>query len=354
MIYPEPHPCYHQSYLHAIDKQMILLRLLILVVLAVATTPAMSTPRADTSAPTESAPSDPTEDDFLRSGALRGSPGLPGATSPGPVVPEPPALLPGRREVMISTYVAAYAASAKMGTRLGLSGDYRIMRVESAYMYDVFGHVFFTRELGLALGSLNRWAGMSDQRSRRVGAWWGAFGMQTLQELLNGFMPGVRLDPIDLVSNAIGAWWADGGQELQRRSPTFARFSLQYGVKSIERMFSTSPESNNMLGRYWHDYPNGRWGLGFDLGPIDRRWVTVFATYEITSWDISEMKNRFGVGIEFPLVTWVSPLIDQVPGGRSFLSLYNWFDQRFLLPVFYVQLAHFDTGPFSSRPPFQE
>jgi len=150
----------------------------------------------------------PAEDDFLRSGGVGhdASPGPVPSAFVGPMMPEPQPLRAGRKEVMYATYVAGYTGAAYVGTRLGLDNEYRIMRVESAYMYDVFGHIFFARELGLALGSVNRWAGMEQKQSQRVGAWYGAFGMQTFQELLNGFMPGVRLDPVDLVSNAVGAW----------------------------------------------------------------------------------------------------------------------------------------------------
>jgi len=280
--------------------------------------------------------------------------------APVPVNPADPRLLeeahkaPAERMVVVyAAYAAGYASLAHIGTRLGVDGDYQIRRLESAYMYDVFGHVFITRELGLALGSLNRWAGMPDAKARRAGAWYGAFGMQTFEEILNGFMPTARLDLVDIVSNAAGAWWADGGEALRRRSPLFARFSLQYGVKSVRRVF-TYQESNNILGGYWHDYVNGRWGIGFDLGPADRRWVTLLATYEITSMDVRTMKNRFGLAVELPVVSWLSPMLRHAPGGAAFLSAYEWVDRRLMLPLFTVQLMTIDTPPFSDRQPFYE
>jgi hypothetical protein len=320
---------------------------LILLFLAVLAPPARAEGHEDgLGTPPAAIPSDPVEPDYLRTYAVR----TPADAQPLP--PEPDnRLRPGRREVMFSVYLAGYAGAAHVGTRNGLSGDYRVMRYESAYMYDVFGHVFFTREIGLALGALNRWAGMETKKSRRVGAWPGAFGMQTFEELLNGFMPGTRLDPIDILSNAVGALWADGGQSLAERSPAFARLSLQYGFKSWHRAF-TGGQSSAVLGNYWHDYPNGRWGVGYDIGPVDRRWLTLFATYEITSVDVATMKNRFGMGIELPVIAWFSPLIDEIPGGGTFLSVYNWFDDRFLLPLFYIQMYHIDAPAFSNRNPF--
>ncbi len=131
------------------------------------------------------------------------------------------------------------------------------------------------------------------------------------------------------------------------------RISLQYGVKSLERMLY-GHESNNILSNSWHDYPNGRWGVGFDIGPIDRKWITLFATYEITSMQVSELKNRFGLGMEVPVFTWFDPVIRMVPGGGSFLSVYNWFDDRILMPLLYVQLYHYDAPAFSNRNPFDE
>jgi hypothetical protein len=329
-------------------------RLALLLAVPVALLPGAAawaaTERGEAAAAGEARPArDAPPADFLRDSA-----------APVPVDPADPRLIEGpqkppagRMAVVYATYAAGYVSLAHVGTRLGVDGDYQIRRLESAYMYDVFGHVFFTRELGLALGSLNRWAGMSDAKARRAGAWYGAFGMQTLEEILNGFMPTARLDPIDIVSNAVGAWWADGGEALRRRSPLFARFSLQYGVKSVQRVF-TYHESNNLLGNYWHDYVNGRWGLGFDVGPADRRWLTLLATYEITSMDVRMMQNRFGLAVELPVFSWLSPMLRHAPGGTTFLSVYEWIDRRLMLPMLTVQLMHVDIAPFSNRQPFRE
>lgn len=258
-----------------------------------------------------------------------------------------------RKSALYGMYAGGYAAAWKTGTRHGIQNDFRVMRLESAYGYDFIGHVYATRQMGLIFTSANRWAGLSEDQARRTGVWWGAFGMMTFMEILNGFMPGVRFDPLDIPANFIGAWSADGGLDLAERHPQFQRFSLQFGFQSWSHAFDTSGK-RNLSENLWHDYPNGRFGLGYDVGPLARRWMTVFATYEITSMNIATLQNRFGMGVELPVFTWASPFIGRIPGGKGFLSVYDWVDDRILMPVLYIQLFHVDTGPWSQRPPFAE
>jgi hypothetical protein len=258
-----------------------------------------------------------------------------------------------RRMFLNGVYGAAYAAAARIGTRFGLEERYRIVRLESAYAHDFVGHIFATYQIALAMTSLNRWAGYTERQSRNRGVWWGAFTVMAFMEVLNGFMPTVRFDPLDLPANFIGAWLADGGLVLAERYPHLKRFSLQVGFKSLERI-AHNQESSNVLGNMWHDYPNNRFGLGYDIGPAGRPWITLFATYSITSMKIKELRNRFGVGVEFNVVGWFSPLIMRIPGGGTFMRAYNWVNDRLMIPYCYVQLFHVDAPPFSSHPPFQE
>ena len=259
----------------------------------------------------------------------------------------------GRRMLRHSIYAACYTASARIGTRLGIESNYKIMRLESAYAYDFFGHVYSVHQIGLLLVSLNRWAGYPERESRVYGAWYGAFGMLTLMEVLNGFMPNVRFDPLDLPSNFIGAWLASGASGLPERYPHLKRLSLQIGFKSIDRMFH-GRESNTMMGNVWHDYPNGRWGVGYDVGPLKRPWFTLFGTYTITSMNVATMKNRFGMGIELNAIGWMAPVITRFPGGRTFMRAYDWLNGRVMIPHLYFQLFHFDVNPWSRRDPFAE
>ena len=115
-----------------------------------------------------------------------------------------------QRSITNAAYVAGYGAAAYIGTPYAMRANYRVIRLESAYAYDVIGHVYCANQLGLILTSLNRWAGYSEKDSRRRGAWWGAFGIMSFMELINGFVPTVRLDPLDIPANALGAWLADG------------------------------------------------------------------------------------------------------------------------------------------------
>jgi hypothetical protein len=259
----------------------------------------------------------------------------------------------GRRMLRHSIYTACYTASARMGTRFGLEGSYKVMRLESAYAYDFLGHVYSAQQIGLILMSLNRWAGYSERESRIYGAWYGAFGMLTLMEVLNGFMPNVRFDPLDLPGNFIGSWLASGASGLPERYPRLKRLSLQIGYKSVDRILR-SGESNNILGNVWHDYPNGRWGMGYDVGPLKRPWFTLFGTYTITSMNVATMKNRFGMGIELNAIGWMAPVITRFPGGSTFMRAYDWLNGRVMIPYLYFQLFHFDVDPWSGRNPFAE
>lgn len=258
-----------------------------------------------------------------------------------------------RKSVLYGMYAGGYAVASKTGTRHGIQNDFRVIRLESAYGYDLIAHVYATQQMGLIFTSANRWAGLSEDQARRAGVWWGAFGMMTFMEILNGFMPGVRFDPLDIPANFIGAWSADEGLDIAERHPQFQRFSLQFGYQSWSHVFDTSGR-RSLSENLWHDYPNGRFGLGYDIGPLERHWITVFATYEISSMNIATLQNRFGMSVELPVFTWASPVIGRIPGGKSFLSVYDWVDDRILMPMFYIQLFHVDTGTWSQRTPFVE
>jgi hypothetical protein len=258
-----------------------------------------------------------------------------------------------RRALVHTVYAGGYVFAARIGMRQGMQDDFRIMRLESAYAYDFVGHVYCANQLGFLFTSLNRWAGHSEKESRTRGAWWGAFGMLTFMEVLNGYVPGVRLDPLDIPANAIGAWLADGYLGLVDRHPHLEHFSLQYGWKSMDRLVN-GKESSRLLGNAWHDYPNGRFGIGYHVGAVHRPFVTVFGTYTINSMDATKMKNQFGVGVELPVVAWTAPLLRRVPGGDGLVWLYTWLDKRFMMPVFYVQLLEINTPAWSRRSPFEE
>jgi hypothetical protein len=258
-----------------------------------------------------------------------------------------------RRALVHTIYAGSYAFAARIGTRHGMQNNFRIMRLESAYAFDLLGHVYCANQLGFLFTSLNRWAGYPEKQSRRRGAWWGAFGMMTFMELLNGYSPGIRLDPLDVPANAFGAWLADGYLDVVKRHPHLEHLTFQYGWKSVDRLVH-GKESSRLLGNAWHDYPNGRFGIGYHVGPVRRPWITVFGTYTISSMDVTTMKNQFGVGVELPVVAWTSPLLRRVPGGDAFVWLYSWLDKRFMMPLFYIQLFNLDTPAWSSHPPFEE
>ena len=258
-----------------------------------------------------------------------------------------------RRSITNAAYVAGYGAGAYIGTPYAMRADYKVIRLESAYAYDVIGHVYCANQLGLILTSLNRWAGYSEKDSRRRGAWWGAFGIMSFMELINGFVPTVRLDPLDIPSNALGAWLADGYLDIVERHPHLEHFSLQFGFKSVARVVSDT-HSSNIAVNAWHDYANGRFGLGYHVGSVRRPWITLFATYSISSMNITQLRNRFGFGVELPVVAWTSPLIRHVPGGDTFVTVYSWLDDRWLMPLFYIQLYEHDTPAWSDRAPFRE
>lgn len=253
----------------------------------------------------------------------------------------------------IAAYGTTYGVATKVGSRLGLSGDFKVVRLETAYFYDCVGHAFVVRGLGEALTSVTRAAGYPHDASRTAGVWWGAFGSELYMEAINGFMPGVRFDPLDPVSNFVGAWLATGGRDLARRHPAFSRLSFEFGYRSWARTVGPAQDSAT-LGNLWHDHPNGRFGLGYAIGPDRRPWVSVVASYEITSLNLAELRNRFGIGVELHPLEWAAPALERWAVGRMALHVYRWLDSRLLLPGLYIQLAHVDAGPFSDREPFDE
>ena len=275
------------------------------------------------------------------------------ATGPSRVTEGEPTLRPWRATAALSAHASLYAAATKVGSRFGLERNFEVMRVESAYAYDLVAHVWVVNQLGQLFGRVNEWAGMEPQSARRLGAWGAAFGSLTYMEVINGFMPNVRFDPYDPAANALGAWLAAEGPRLRERWPWARRFSLEFGYRDWGRVFGPE-QSSGVAGNVWHDYPNGRFGLGYGLGPAQREWARVFLTYEITSFELEELENRFGVGVELKPQRWLAPWIRRVPGGGGLLAFVNWWDDRLLLPGLYVQLFHVDTGPFSDREPFNE
>jgi hypothetical protein len=255
--------------------------------------------------------------------------------------------------VAMGTYVALYGMATYMGQRYPTDGRFVVKRLETAYAYDLVGHVYVVRELAGIGSTVQQLGGVGPRRARNDAAWYGAFGSELYMEFLNGWVPGIRFDPLDPVANFVGAWLATGGQDLAARHQWLQRFSLQFGYQDWNLVFGPQRD-DAFLGNIWHDHPNGRFGLGYDIGPAELPWFGVFASYEITSYDIEELKNRFGVGIELYPVYWLDPVLRKVPGGGAFLKVYDWLNQRILMPVTYVQLWHVDLPPFSNQQPFEE
>jgi len=259
----------------------------------------------------------------------------------------------GSQLAVLSTYGILYGMASRMGSRHSSDGKFKVVRLETAYLYDFFGHSFLVREMGGITATAHRAAGVPAGRARHDGVWLGAFGSEMYMEILNGFVPGIRFDPLDPVANLTGALMATKGRDLAARHRWIARMSLQFGYKDWGRAFGPSPDSTT-LGAIWHDHANGRFGFGYDIGPFRRPWFTAFLSYEITSLQLEDLKNRFGVGVELQPVNWLAPWIEKLPGGKLFLEGYDWLNDRILMPVFTIQLFHVDAAPFSDRPPFKE
>jgi hypothetical protein len=258
-----------------------------------------------------------------------------------------------RKVVATSAHLGMYTVATKVGSRFGLDRRFKVVRLENAYAYDVFAHIWAVNQLSQLFTEVDEWAGMSPRTASRTAAWGTAFGALTYMEIINGFMPNVRFDPADPIANAIGALMATRGPEVVARHPWMERLSFEFGYKDWGRVFGPKQQTG-FAGNVWHDYPNGRFAVGYGLGPKRNEWARLFATYEITSFDVEELKNRFGVGLELKPQHWVAPLIRKVPGGSHLLAVTDWFDQRLLLPGLYIQLWTFDTGPFSDQQLFQE
>ncbi len=259
----------------------------------------------------------------------------------------------GSQAMVLAGYGVLYGIASHVGSRHRSDGQFKVVRLETAYAYDFVGHAFLVREMGGIAAALQRAAGVPAGRARHDGVWLGAFGSEVYMEVLNGFVPGIRFDPLDPVANFVGAMMATKGRDLAARHEWIARMSLQFGYKDWQRAFEPSRDDAT-LGAVWHDHTNGRFGLGYDIGPFERPWITAYLSYEITSLDLDELKNRFGVGVELEVVNWLAPLIHRLPAGDLFLQGYDWLNRRILMPVLYVQLFHVDAPPFSGRPPFHE
>lgn len=250
-------------------------------------------------------------------------------------------------------HASLYAGATKVGSRFGLESRFEIVRLESAYVYDLVAHVWSVQQLGTLFAQIHEWGGMSPPAARRMGAWGAAFGSLTYMEFINGFMPGVRFDPLDPVANAAGAGLVTQGPALVRRHPWLRRLSFEFGYKDWGRTFGVQ-QSSGFAGNLWHDYPNGRFALGYGVGPLESEWARLFVSYQITSFELEELENQVGLGLELKPHHWISPLLRRVPGGEAVLSFVDWWDRRLLLPGLYVQFLTVDLGPFSDREPFHE
>lgn len=250
-------------------------------------------------------------------------------------------------------HASLYAGATKVGSRFGLERRFEVVRLESAYVYDLVAHVWAVQQLGGLMANVHEWGGMERSRAERMGAWGAAFGSLTYMEFINGFMPGVRFDPLDPVANAAGAAMVTEGPALVRRYPWLRRLSFEFGYKDWGRVFGPE-KSSGFAGNVWHDYPNGRFALGWGIGPLESEWARLFVSYQITSFELEELQNQVGLGIELKPHGWIAPWLERLPGGRSVLDFVNWWDRRLLLPGLYVQLATFDLGRFSDREPFHE
>lgn len=258
-----------------------------------------------------------------------------------------------RRVTVGTAYAGLYGGAAKIGSRLGLEDHFVARRLETAWIIDVFGHVYATRQTARVFERMHRWAGF-DARSARVhGAWSAAFGALTYMEILNGFMPDVRFDWLDPISNAVGAWTVTEGPGVVDRHPWLGRVSLELGYDDWG-LLAEPDDQTGPFTRIWHDYPNQRWGVGYGIGPHDREWFRVFGTYGVTALAIEEMQQEWGLGVELKPHHWLAPWIRRLPGGGALLDLVGVADRNLLLPGLYVHLATWETEPFSDREPFQE
>jgi hypothetical protein len=255
--------------------------------------------------------------------------------------------------VAAATYVALYGMATATGLRYPTDGTFKVKRLETAYAYDLVGHVYVVRELSGIVGGIQRLGGVGARRARNDATWYGVFGSEMYMEFLNGWVPGIRFDPLDPVANVVGALLATSGQDLAARHPWMQRCSLEFGYQDWNKVFGPKRD-DAFLGNIWHDHPNGRFGLGYGFGPAKLPWITPFLSYEINSYDIHELKNIFGIGVELHPVNWLDPVLRKVPVLQPFLTAYHWLDDRILMPVTYIQLWQFELPPFSNRTPFQE
>jgi len=268
-------------------------------------------------------------------------------TAPAPATPAPS----WRRLTVAGAYGGLYGGAAKIGSRLGLEDEFRVMRLESAWLIDVFGHVYATKHTGLLFTQLHLWTGADDRTARVHGAWSAAFGSLLYMEIINGFMPGVRFDWVDPVANAAGAALVSEGPTWRERHPWLRRFTLELGYDDWS-LLTEPDDQTGPFTRIWHDYPNQRWGLGYAIGPVERPWLRVFGTYGVTSLDIDELRQEWGVGVELKPHHWLAPWIERIPGGERVLDAFAFVDRNLLLPGLYLHLATFESGPLRHSEPF--
>jgi len=260
---------------------------------------------------------------------------------------------PWRRVALGSAYAGLYSGAAKIGSRNGLEQDFVVRRLETAWIIDVFGHIYAVKHTARAFELMHRWAGQDPRTARVQGAWSAAFGALTYMETINGFMPGVRFDWLDPISNAAGAWMVTEGPSVAENHAWMRRLSLEMGFEDWSLLTEPDDEKGPFT-RIWHDYPNQRWGVGYGIGPIDREWFRVFGTYGVTSFEIEDLRQEWGLGIELKPHQWFGPWVRRLPGGGTLLDLVDVFDRNLLLPGLYVQLFTWESGPFSDRKPFDE
>ena len=258
-----------------------------------------------------------------------------------------------RQLTLASVYAGVYGGAAKIGSRNGLEDEFRVMRLESAWMVDVFGHVYAVQKTAHVFSALHRWAGSDADRARVHGAWTAAFGSLLYMEIINGFMPGVRFDWLDPVSNAAGAWIASEGPDFADEHPWAERLSLELGYDDWGRL-GEPDDQTGPLTRVWHDYPNQRWGVGYGIGPVERPWLRLFGTYGVTSLRIEELRQQWGIGVELKPHHWFEGWIERVPGGGALLAAVRFADRQLLVPGLYVQLVTWESDPFTDREPFDE
>lgn len=256
------------------------------------------------------------------------------------------------QSILAGAYAGLYGTALAVGSQYGLESTFVVHRLETAYAYDLLGHVWVSQQIGELMGILHQRAGADAQSARRRGAWLGAFGALTTMEIINGFMPNVRFDPLDPLANALGAWLAAEGPRLVEAHPQLGRLSLQFGYRDWSEVFA-APDNGSHVDKLWHDYANSHIGVGVDVGPLRRPWASLLVTYGITSFELENMRNRFIVGAELLPLQWFDPWLRRIPYASPVVDLLQWADRRFIFPGLFIEFWRWDADPFSDREPFR-